>query len=309
MVATETIGNVVAGDISSGDEKELIFNCAWWMKKQGLAEQTIESRTKILRILAKRGVNLHDPESVKDGIARQKWCAGRKENAVLSYTTLLKMLGKTWTPPRYRRIEKDPWIPTESEVDQLIAGSSTKVSTFLQLLKETGMRPGEAWSLKWTDINTENSTVRITPEKGSNPRTLKLSSRLLSMMNKLERGKIYVFNNGLLDHFAQNFRQQRKAVAWKLNNSRINQINFKTLRHFKATMEYHKTKDILHVKYLLGHKRIENTLIYTHLVDFGNDEYVSKVAKNATEACQLVEAGFDFVCSTPDGLIVFRKRK
>jgi hypothetical protein len=74
-------------------------------------------------------------------------------------------------------------------------------------------------------------------------------------------------------------------------------------------MEYHKTRDILHVKYLLGHKRIENTLVYTHLVDFGNDEYVSKVAKNADEACQLVEAGYDFVCNTSDGLSIFRKRK
>ncbi len=301
--------NRAAGDISTGNEKELIFNFAWWMKKQGLAEDTIDSKTKILRILAKRGFNLHDPESVKDGIARQKWSAGRKENAVHAYTTLLRMQEKTWTPPRYRRIDKDPWIPTETEVDQLIAGSSPKVSTFLQLLKETGMRPGEAWSLKWTDINIENSTVSITPEKGSNSRTLKLSSRLLSMINKFEKRNIFVFNNGLLDHFSQNFRQQRKAVAFKLNNPRILQITFKTLRHFKATMEYHKTKDILHVKYLLGHRRIENTLIYTHLVDFGNDEYLSKVAKNAAEACQLVELGYDFVCNTSDGLSIFRKRK
>jgi integrase len=151
--------------------------------------------------------------------------------------------------------------------------------------------------------------VNITPEKGSNSRTLRLSSRLLSMINKLEKRNIFVFNNGLLDHFSPNFRQQRKAVAFKLTNPRILQITFKTLRHFKATMEYHKTKDILHVKYLLGHKRIENTLVYTHLVDFCNDEYVSKVAKNAAEACQLVELGYDFVCNTSDGLSIFRKRK
>jgi len=74
-------------------------------------------------------------------------------------------------------------------------------------------------------------------------------------------------------------------------------------------MEYHKTRDILHVKYILGHKRIENTLVYTHLVDFGSDEYASKVAKNADEACQLVEAGYDYVCNTADGYSIFRKRK
>ncbi|NIQ05392.1 MAG: hypothetical protein GWO20_06590 [Candidatus Korarchaeota archaeon] len=32
----------------------------------------------------------------------------------------------------------------------------------------------------------------------------------------------------------------------------------------------HATKDILHVKERLRHKSITNTLIYTHLVDFGD---------------------------------------
>ncbi len=31
-------------------------------------------------------------------------------------------------------------------------------------------------------------------------------------------------------------------------------------------MEYHKTKDILHVKEILGHKSINNTILYTQLV-------------------------------------------
>ena len=39
-------------------------------------------------------------------------------------------------------------------------------------------------------------------------------------------------------------------------------------------MEYAKTKDILYVMKLLGHKNIKNTLIYTQLVNFERDEYV-----------------------------------
>ena len=56
-------------------------------------------------------------------------------------------------------------------------------------------------------------------------------------------------------------------------------------------MEYQRTKDILHVMRLLGHRNITNTLIYTHLVDFEAVEYVSKVAKNVKEAHKLVDAG------------------
>jgi len=72
--------------------------------------------------------------------------------------------------------------------------------------------------------------------------------------------------------------------------------------------EYHKTKDILHVKELLGHKSINNTLIYTQLVSFEDDEFTARVAHSEKEACELVEAGFEYVCDF-NGNKIFRKRK
>lgn len=74
-------------------------------------------------------------------------------------------------------------------------------------------------------------------------------------------------------------------------------------------MEYHKTKDILHVMQMLGHKNIRNTLIYTQLITSESDEYHSSTAKTAEEASKLVEAGFEYVCTTPEDLMLFRKRK
>jgi len=76
-------------------------------------------------------------------------------------------------------------------------------------------------------------------------------------------------------------------------------------------MEYYKTKDILHVMQVLGHKNIKNTLTYAHLVENmenREDEYVSKVAKTVDEARALVEAGFEYVCDV-EGYKLFRKRK
>jgi hypothetical protein len=73
-------------------------------------------------------------------------------------------------------------------------------------------------------------------------------------------------------------------------------------------MEYHKTKDILYVMRILGHRSIKNTLKYTQLVNFQNDDYVSKVANTIKEACELVEAGFEYVCDIEETKI-FRKRK
>lgn len=59
---------------------------------------------------------------------------------------------------------------------------------------------------------------------------------------------------------------------------------------------------------MLGHTNIRNTLVYTHLVDFGSDEYVCKIAKTVDDAKGLVEDGFDYITDI-DGMKLFRKRK
>ena len=73
-------------------------------------------------------------------------------------------------------------------------------------------------------------------------------------------------------------------------------------------MEYYRTKDILHVKELLGHVNIQNTLVYTHLVHFENDEFVCKAAETVEEAKALIEEGFSYVCEVED-VKLFRKPK
>jgi len=310
LAAVEPRTEKWAAGATTADTKSLLFNLTWWMKKQGYADQTIEGRVKLLKILAKRGADLHDPEKVKEIIAKQNWGLGRKENAVDAYSTFLKMTGGSWDRPRYKRVDTLPWVPTEIEIDQLIAGCSARMASFLQLLKETGMRPGEAWQLKWIDADFEKSTVNVTPEKGSNPRNFKISGKLIAMLRALPQKSSYIFRSGELDHFAGNFRRQRRRTAFKLKNPRIDRISFKTLRHFKGTMEYHRTKDILHVMNVLGHKNIKNTLVYTHLVNFETDDFSSRVAKAVGEACALVEAGFEYVTGEyNDGGKIFRKRK
>jgi integrase len=171
------------------------------------------------------------------------------------------------------------------------------------------MRVGEAWKLHWADCDFIKKTVRVTPEKGSNPRNLKLSNKLISMLQALKskstREKVFAKS---LKSQRRLFNKQRKKISAKLQNPQIARISFHTLRHWKATMEYHKTKDTVHVMRLLGHKNINNTLLYTQLIDLADEEFVSKVAKTVDEACELVEAGFDYVTDIDD-VKIFRKRK
>jgi hypothetical protein len=60
---------------------------------------------------------------------------------------------------------------------------------------------------------------------------------------------------------------------------------------------------------LLGHKSIQNTLIYTQLINFDDDDnFHSATAKTIQEAQKLVETGFEYVCSF-DYVKLFRKHK
>ncbi|MCJ7430322.1 tyrosine-type recombinase/integrase [Candidatus Bathyarchaeota archaeon] len=112
----------------------------------------------------------------------------------------------------------------------------------------------------------------------------------------------------------KSFRQQRKRLALKLGNSRLPQIHLHTFRHWKATMEYYRTRDIFYVMQFLGHKKIENTLLYVQLTNSifqdRDDKYICKVAKTAQEAVQLVELGFEYVTGEyHDGGKLFKKQK
>jgi len=290
-----------------------VLSFGLWMNKQGYRHSTVHYCVQALKSIA-RQTNLLDPESVKTFLASTDVSEARKAKLVEDLARFYSWKHVQFDKPNYRRIERLPFVPLESEIDQLISAAGRKTGTFLQLLKETGMRAGEAWNLKWIDLDPEKDAVNIAPEKNSNPRQSRISTRLMAMLNRLPRRYEYVFRNPRIDPlrsmevFRRSAARQRKRTSERLQNPRIRNITFKTLRHWKATSEYHRTRDILHVMSILGHKNIRNTLVYTHLVDFHGDEFVCKIARTIQEGKELVESGFDYV-SEFDGIQLYRKRK
>jgi hypothetical protein len=125
------------------------------------------------------------------------------------------------------------------------------------------------------------------------------------MINELPKTSNTVFATNT-DALRKSFQKQRKLIAYKLKNPRQQQICFHTFRHWKATMEYHKTRDILHVMQMLGHRNINNTLVCTRLIDFKDDEYIARIIHSEQEVCQLIESGFEYVCDF-QGNKIFRK--
>jgi len=201
-------------------------------------------------------------------------------------------------------------VPLEADIDQLIAGCNQAKSAFLQLLKETGMRPQVAFDRKWEDIDFRTKQIHITPRKRGNPRTLPLSEKLISMLNLLKEENEYLFKTTTLKHFSEGFRKQRNRLAVNLANPEIKKINFKSLRHFYATKLYREHKDLLLVKYALGHKSTKHTERYTHIVKFPEHEtFEVKAVTTANDAIPLLEQGYNYEATTPDGFMLYKKRK
>ncbi len=142
----------------------------------------------------------------------------------------------------------------------------------LQMPKEAGARRGEIYNLKWIDIDLVSNTVRTTPEKGSNPRIFKTSAKLIGMLNHIPRKSERLWTYSTIHNLDRSLRKQKRRTAYKLGNPRLLRITFHTVRLWKATIEYVKTKDILYVQQLLGHRNLKNTLKYTQLIQFSQDE-------------------------------------
>jgi len=283
-----------------------------YLNGKRLEESTIEAKLKLVKHLNIK-FNLWDSDLIREYIYNAEWGGRRKNNAGYAYMDWCRWKGFDFAFERFREETQSlPYIPLEKEIDQLIAGFGPKYSCLLQLTKESGFRLAETLRLTVTDIDFERNTVTLnSPAKNSNPRQFRMSSALISMMKRIvaERGLSERIWDAKPNSIRCTFIQKRTYLANKLGNPRLRKISIKTFRHWKATMEYHRTKDILYVKELLGHKSLKNTLIYTHLVNFEvEDAYIVKVANNLEEFTKLLESVFEYV-SDYEGKKILRKRK
>lgn len=310
MVAEQKI-NVVPQ--KTGDLNGALVDFLWQLKRENYAEDTITAYNYSLQTLLDLGVNLFDPQSFIDVMSRLSKTGIRKYNLCKAYKCFLNHHDIVVKLPKYKVTRPLPYIPKEEFLDQLIACCNPMMATFLQILKETAARPGEAWRIEWDDLDIEGRKLYISkPEKGCNPRIRLISEKLLRMLSMLphnsDHKRIFSYKNKRVA--GKTFREMRKRAVHKLGNPELRKIDFYTFRYWKATMEYRRTRDFGSVMLLLGHKSLRYVLLYAQLSEAYNTdkEYICKEATNKVEAMQLIEAGFEYVFDR-DGVSLFRKLK
>jgi integrase/predicted RNA-binding Zn-ribbon protein involved in translation (DUF1610 family) len=279
----ETLPQNVAG---------LIAQFLAYLEKEGFCKET--EYPNLIRRLAKLGANLLDPETVKEAIGRMTVKDGMKLQYVCAYSAFAIMLKISWAPPKYRQEEIIPFIPDESELDALISAARTKkLAAYLQALKETYGDPSEVLRIEWIDISEKEQTIKINhPVKGHNPRTLQVSSRLLSMLSCLPRKSQRIFTC-TYDSISTAYCRLRKRLAETQQNPRLLSIELRTFRHWGGTMiAYHTNGNVLIVKKLLGHKNINSSMKYIGMIQFKDDQFETTTATTVEEILKLGQAGW-----------------
>lgn len=148
---------------------------------------------------------------------------------------------------------------TDAETKVLLE-SMTKVKAtnprdyFMILLAlHTGARARELLGLTKASINGRNITVK--GNKGSNDRTVPISRRLALELTSWLQG---------IDGRLFNISYQRLNKIWDWY--RPVPKPFHSLRHTAAIHAFKRSKNIVLVKYMLGHRAIASTMVYAEYV-------------------------------------------
>jgi integrase len=311
-LSTATEIKTVAGEFGTLEQDARILQYEWKCKNRQLSENTIKKRKYYLNRLVRDGADLDKPESVESVLATHYPTATRWV-MVIAYRSYCKLFNIPWDPVKVKYQPKMPYMPTEEECRIFIAAMPKVLTVFCQTLFETGARVGELTKVERQDVNEEECKIAIRcPEKGSNPRMIKVSRECIGLLMTLpKKHEPYLFCPEPLAYYG-NFQLQRKKAATKLNKPEFLKIHFHTFRHMRGTLDVHNHVPLFEVKEKLGHKCICNTEKYVHwnrqLYDAKSDRYHFAAVSTIEEAGKLIETGYEFVTDM-EGMKLFRKPK
>ncbi|MBK7741169.1 MAG: tyrosine-type recombinase/integrase [Saprospiraceae bacterium] len=164
-----------------------------------------------------------------------------------------------------------PNIMSEMEVAKLFeAGLSLKEYCVVGLLYGCGMRISEVCNLRIKDIESADGRIKVSQGKGAKDRYTLLPHHLLDKLRSFYvsagRPKEYLFTSEQTNR-AYCVRSMQVVVNGAMAKAGFAERSYTahTLRHSFATHMLNSGANIHVIKTLLGHAKLETTMIYLHL--------------------------------------------
>ncbi len=127
----------------------------------------------------------------------------------------------------------------------------------IEVALKTGARAQEVLNLRVNDLSSYDQTLFIRGLKGSNDREIPIPKDLFRRLEFLVRSLNPT-------HLVFDISYQRLYQIWDLY--RPCRKSFHSLRHTFAIQLYKKTRDLRLVQVALGHRNINNTMVYADYI-------------------------------------------
>lgn len=204
------------------------------------------------------------------------------KHTVYSMRFYFKMLGKpmTVTLPKIKEDKNLPVVLSKQECLSLIElTKNLKHRLILMFIYSAGLRVRELTNLKWSDINVNRMMIHIKQSKGRRDRYVPLAKNIVpnfvQYMMGFNRSEYVFFGpdcNEKMSHSGIQFLLKQAIKRAGINKAGI---CLHTLRHSYATHLLEDGLDIVSIKELLGHERIETTLVYLHVANYTRHQKMS----------------------------------
>jgi len=231
-----------------------------------------------------------------------------------AYSQYCRVNSIEWNRPELKTEIYPVKVPTEENIDKVISSASMKYAVIFHLSKH-GLRPDEISKVTLRDIDFSMNRLSVRTSKLGLERTITLKKETIDLLrdyiNRYRFSELHskIFTPSKSIRIA--WTHYRKKAYQKFKDTELLKIRLYDLRHWFGTTQYIKTRDIFHVKYLMGHRNIESTLHYMHiakgLINY-SEEYTVKVATNIEEFTTLLESGFEYVSDYDDKKILRKRR-
>jgi site-specific recombinase XerD len=204
------------------------------------------------------------------------------KHTVYSMRFYFRMLGKPMTVslPKIKEDKNLPVVLSKQECLSLIELTKNfKHRLILMFIYGAGLRVRELTNLKWSDINVNRMMIHIKQSKGRRDRYVPLAKTIVgdfvNYMLGFNRSEYVFFGpdcNGKMSHSGIQFLLKQAVRRAGINKTGV---CLHTLRHSYATHLLEDGLDIISIKELLGHERIETTLVYLHVANCTRNQKMS----------------------------------
>jgi len=166
----------------------------------------------------------------------------------------------------------------------LLKQRESKTAYYLTvLLLYTGARFIEVATLTWNDINFFQRLIYFKPTKNGNARHVYMTDVVYNILQELPKNSKYVIPSINGEHMLRMPRQWQILVDELIEgNSMAGQyrITVHSLRHTHASWMALAGADILQIKEQLGHKNLDMTLRYAHLIPNQRHQIIKEIFNN-----------------------------